>query len=1066
MKLPTLFSRFSPLSFARLLLVAVTTLLFLAAPCSATNILILHSYHSDYPWTDSIDNGMKEVLNREFPDATLFVEYMDSKHHPQEELFPGLERLLTGKYAAKNLDIILCSDDNALDLLLTHHHQLFPGVPVVFCGINDFSDTRLAGRTGITGVTENHDLQGLLELALRLHLQTKTVAVISDVTRTGREMLAQLHSVEPLFRHRVEFLELAELSEPQLKKALGLLPPHSVVLNLSYFRDPDGRTFSVQQSNNLISEAGQSPIYVPWDFLIRDGVIGGRVVSGSRQGRNAARLAVRILNGESPEDIPPLSDIPSLFMFDHRVLQAFDIKSRQLPPDSVLLFHAWDYKHKRRTQIILGVAVLFFGLACTLGLFLLRYRKTLRALRLSEQKYKAVLQSIGEPIHIKDRDLNIIWANDIAQQTFGKNIIGQKCYKALHQVSTPCKESCTVLAAFTDGQPHFGEQEAFDASGNQRWFLNTTTVVSRDSRGDPATALTIARDITELKTIKQQYLLTQWAIDASLTPMIMTDLEGRLNYANRAALALWHYPTAADLLGSCLSDLHEDPHQSQKITQSLKSRNVWHNEGRGRKMNGACFDMDLQAQTIRNQVGAPLAIMLSAVDITDKKRTEAEIENLAYFDSLTGLPNRSLFKNHAELALGHAGRSNKIVALLMLDLDHFKHINDSMGHAMGDLLLQAVAERLQQQLRHSDILARWGGDEFILLLSDVNEVLDITIVTKKILRLLNEQPFVLEGFEIVTTASIGLALFPLDGQNMETLLKHADAAMYEAKKKGRNNYHFFSAQLAQQIDQRHRMEINLRRALKEEQLHLVYQPQIDLSLGKVTGMEALARWQRPGEESISPLRFIPLAEETGLIRPLGDWILRSACQQAVTWQQGNPAAPRVAVNFSAKQFFQPDLVQSIQEILRETGLPPQRLELELTESVFLENMEAAVEALKALKHLGIRIAIDDFGTGYSSLYYLKKLPFDRIKIAQEFVRDIESDANNRAIIKAAIAMAQSLGSEIIAEGVENRKQLSFLLSLGCQVMQGYYFAKPMPAKDLVQFCNTPLNSSHDQGAWP
>jgi diguanylate cyclase (GGDEF)-like protein/PAS domain S-box-containing protein len=606
----------------------------------------------------------------------------------------------------------------------------------------------------------------------------------------------------------------------------------------------------------------------------------------------------------------------------------------------------------------------------------------------------------------------------------------------------------------------------YDAVGNKRWFLVTTTVASRDGRGEPTTAITIVRDITEMKTIKQQYLLTQWAIDASLAPLIMTDLEGRLNYANRAALALWHYPAEPDLLGSRLGDLHEDPQQSRKIIQSLKTRGVWHREGRGRKMDGTCFDMDLQAQLIRNQAGVPRAIMLSAVDITDKKRSEAEIEKLAYFDSLTSLPNRSFFKNHAELALGYAGRSDKIVALLLLDLDHFKHINDSMGHAMGDLLLQAVAERLQQQLRRSDILARWGGDEFILLLSDGSDVHDITIVTQKILRLLNEQPFVLEGSEIVTTASIGIALFPLDGQDVETLLKQADAAMYEAKNKGRNNYHFFSAQLARKIDQRHRMEINLRRALKEKELHLVYQPQIDLDLGKITGMEALARWQRPGEESISPMQFIPLAEETGLIRPLGEWILRTACQQAVTWQQGNPDAPRVAVNFSAKQFFKPDLVQSIQDILRETGLPPQRLELELTESVFLENMEAAVEALKALKHLGIRIAIDDFGTGYSSLYYLKKLPFDRIKIAQEFVRDIESDANNRAIIRAAIAMAQGLGSEIIAEGVETREQLSFLLSLGCQVMQGYYFAKPMPAKDLPQFCNTPLNIRPGQGAWP
>lgn len=1062
MKPPTLFSQFPPLLF----LAVVASLLFLAGPCGATNILMLHSYHRGYPWTDSVNTAMEEELNQQFPKATLFVEDMDSKRHPPEELFPGLRRLLSGKYAATVFDIILCSDDNALDFLLAHRDELFPGVPVVFCGINEFSATRLAGHTGFTGVTENHDLQGTLELALRLHPQTTTIAVVSDVTRTGQAMREQLRAVKPLFGHRVKFLELAELPEPQLKKALVQLSPQTVVLTLSYFRDPEGSIFSVPQSNSLIAATSHCPVYAPWDFLIRDGVIGGRVVSGARQGRTAARLAVRILNGESPDRTPPLTDIPSLSMFDYRALQRFHINPRQLSPDSVLLNITCGPKHTRQTLIALSLAVLFFGLACALGLSLLRYRKTLRALRRSEQKFEATMKSIGESILIKDRELTILWTNDIAKQRFGDKLIGQKCFTALHRRPVPCTDDCHALEAYADGQPHTAEKVLCDAEGKQRHYLATTTVASRDSQGNPETAITITRDITALKTVQQQYRLAKWAIDASLTPMIMTDLEGRLNYANRAALALWGYPSEPDLLGSSFGELQENPQQSQEIIESLKTRSAWQGEGRGRKQDGTCFDMELQAQLIRDQAGVPLSMMLSAIDSTDKKLAEAEIEHLAYFDNLTGLPNRSLLKDHAELAFGHARRCNKIVALLLLDLDQFKHVNDSLGHAAGDLLLQAVAARLRQLVRRSDTLARWGGDEFILLLTDVSEARNITIVTEKILALLNEQPFLIDGAEIVATASIGIALYPFDGQNMETLLKQADTAMYEAKKKGRNAYHFFSAQLAQQCDQRHRMEVNLRRALKEEELHLVYQPQIDLGLGKITGLEALARWQCPSEGSISPMRFIPLAEETGLIRPLGEWILRSACRQAVTWQQGNPAAPCLAVNLSAKQFFQVDLVSRIEEILQETGLPPQRLELELTESVFLENREAAIAALKALKHLGIRIAIDDFGTGYSSLYYLKKLPFDRIKIAREFVRDIETDASNRAIVKATIAMAQSLGTEVIAEGVETRQQLSFLLSQGCQVMQGYYFAKPMQAKDLPEFCHTPLNISHGRDAWP
>jgi diguanylate cyclase (GGDEF)-like protein len=419
-----------------------------------------------------------------------------------------------------------------------------------------------------------------------------------------------------------------------------------------------------------------------------------------------------------------------------------------------------------------------------------------------------------------------------------------------------------------------------------------------------------------------------------------------------------------------------------------------------------------------------------------------------------------------DLALNHARRFHKFVALLMLDLDNFKNINDTLGHATGDLLLQAVAHRLQSEVRSCDTLARWGGDEFILLLTNLDEIRNTTIVTEKILRLMNETPFVVDGSEIVTTTSIGIAIFPQDGQDPETLLKQADTAMYEAKKKGRNDYHFFSSQLARQTDQRHHMEVNLRRAMREEELFLVYQPQIDLGLGKVTGLEALVRWQSPDEGLISPSRFIPLAEEIGLIRPLGEWILRTACRQAVLWQQSFHPAPRLAVNLSAKQFFQPDLVQRIKEILIETGLQPQLLELELTESVFLEDMNAAIEALKELKLLGIQFSIDDFGTGYSSLSYLKKLPIDRIKIAQEFVRDIDTDEGDKAIVRATIAMAQSLGLKLIAEGVETRQQLSFLLEHGCKVMQGYYFARPMLPEKIQEFLFADSSFKSDLHDWP
>jgi predicted signal transduction protein with EAL and GGDEF domain len=384
---------------------------------------------------------------------------------------------------------------------------------------------------------------------------------------------------------------------------------------------------------------------------------------------------------------------------------------------------------------------------------------------------------------------------------------------------------------------------------------------------------------------------------------------------------------------------------------------------------------------------------------------------------------------------------------------------------MGDRLLQAVAKRLRFMVRSCETLARWGGDEFILLLTDIKSEQDPALVAEKMLDLLSREPFIINQNEIYTTASIGISIFPQDGQDSDSLLKQADTAMYEAKRKGRNDYHFFSEQLARKAGIRHRMEASLRRALQQGEFSLVYQPQVDLQLGQTIGLEALVRWFPPGEESIPPGQFISVAEETGLIRPLGEWILRTACSEAASWQKTGSPPLRVAVNLSAYQLRQPDLAGRIEAILQETGLPPTLLELELTESVFMENLESAVSVLTALKNLGIRISIDDFGTGYSSLGYLKNLPIDRIKIAQDFVRDIPADQDDMAIIEATIAMTRSLGLKVIAEGVENRQQLEFLMSRGCNEMQGFFFAKPMAHKDIAGYLATGLQCYAGPNDW-
>ncbi|BCR03904.1 hypothetical protein DESUT3_09730 [Desulfuromonas versatilis] len=467
------------------------------------------------------------------------------------------------------------------------------------------------------------------------------------------------------------------------------------------------------------------------------------------------------------------------------------------------------------------------------------------------------------------------------------------------------------------------------------------------------------------------------------------------------------------------------------------------------KKHGEVIDALLSAVAERDRGGNIRRSLAVVTDVTERRRSEQEIEKLAYYDTLTGLPNRSLFQDRLSQAMAQAHREGAGVGLMFLDLDRFKSINDTLGHATGDRLLQVVANRLKKCVREGDTVARLGGDEFVIISTDFTHHQDPVAFAKRLLRVVG-QPVQFDGREFVTTASIGIAIYPNDGADVSTLIGNADFAMYHAKELGRNTYQFFSAEMNARALEKLNLETSLRQALKRGELFLVYQPQLDLASGRITGVEALARWRHPEKGLIPPEKFIPIAEETGLILPLGEWVLRTACAQARAWQAAGVPGLRIAVNVSARQFNHPEFLETVERILQETGLDPNLLELELTESIVMENVQDAIMTLTDLKVRNIHLAIDDFGTGYSSLTYLKHFPIDRIKIAQEFVRDIPNDADDAAIVEAILAMAGSLNLEVIAEGVERKDQLGFLHQRRCKEMQGYYFARPMPAEQLAE----------------
>ena len=454
-------------------------------------------------------------------------------------------------------------------------------------------------------------------------------------------------------------------------------------------------------------------------------------------------------------------------------------------------------------------------------------------------------------------------------------------------------------------------------------------------------------------------------------------------------------------------------------------------------------------KSIHDSSGKPLYLIGMSIDITERYKAEQRSLKMATYDILTGLPNRSLLKDRIEQALEHGNRNQKRVAVLFIDLDNFKVINDSLGHDVGDKLLQEVAARIVSAVRSEDTVARQGGDEFIVLLSNFDNVLDAEEVAQKILDAL-QMHFLIDGKELHISGSIGISIFPDDGEDIWTLLKNSDSAMYHAKKNGRNTCEFFKPEMNRRAKERHSMEVALRNALKYDELLLHYQPIININSDKADGLEVLLRWQHPYDGLIFPNKFIKLAEETGMIIPIGEWVMRQACLQIKAWQKKGYEVPRLAINLSAIQFRQRSIVENIARMLDEIGIEGRYLTLEITESELIEDIEKTIKTLHQLSKLGIEISVDDFGTGYSNLSFLKRYQINTLKIDRSFVRDIPGDPDDTAIVVAIRAMAHALELQVIAEGVENEEQLAYLVSQGCTQFQGFYFSEPLSATEIEE----------------
>lgn len=526
-------------------------------------------------------------------------------------------------------------------------------------------------------------------------------------------------------------------------------------------------------------------------------------------------------------------------------------------------------------------------------------------------------------------------------------------------------------------------------------------------------------------------------------------MRGKILYVSEAARSLLGYDGAGAVGRSVFEYiLEEDHHILRDATRRIEEERMPQTFSyRALHRDGSLIWFETTSRAIIDEATGKLTEMISVSrDISERRRAEEQIEYQAYHDALTGLPNRLLFRDRLTVALAHAKRQQSPVAVMFLDLDRFKIVNDTLGHSLGDELLRAVAARLRAVLREGDTIARMGGDEFTILLTDLAGPTDAAKIAQKLLDTVGH-PLRVEGHELYMTTSIGIALFPNDGDTAEALLKNADGAMYRAKEAGRNSYQLCTPAMNSRAAERLSVENALRRALERRELVLHYQPFFRLQSRKITGMEALLRWNRPASGLVPPSTFIDIAEETRMIMPIGEWVLREACRQAKAWQGGGYPEARMAVNLSPRQFQQSDLIEVIADALSVSGLDPQFLELEITESTAMLNTERSIATLTELRQMGVRIALDDFGTGHSSLSYLRRFPIDRVKIDREFVQEIENSRSTRAIVSGVLAMAHGLGLAVTAEGVEKEAQAQFLADQGCEEVQGFLFARPVGVEE-------------------
>ena len=743
-------------------------------------------------------------------------------------------------------------------------------------------------------------------------------------------------------------------------------------------------------------------------------------------------------------------ELPSEAINERRLLERLGIRSAAVVPMNLekRMFGSIGCSTVSREMAWPDETIALLRMAGEIFVGAIERNRTYEALRASEMRHRLLFERNLAGVYRNALDGRVVDCNDALANMLGydsrEDLIGRNARDLYFHAAD--RDSFVEKIQGAGGIRNL-EVCLRRKDGEPIWLLESVHTLGGD---DAATMLEGTMiDITERKfaenALRDSEARYRLMAENSTDMISRTTPRGRFLYVSDAARQILGYEPA-EMIGRSIFEfaLDDDHHLLRRVTELLDEPQTF--SFRVRKRDGSIVWLESRSRAVRDPgSGAMLEIVAVSRDISERRRAEEQIEYQAYHDALTGLPNRLLFRDRLTIALAHAKRQRTPVAVMFLDLDRFKIVNDTLGHSLGDELLRIIATRLRSVLREGDTIARMGGDEFTVLLTDLKNPDDAAMIAQKLLDTVAE-PVRIDGQELYVTTSIGIALFPSDGETAEALLQSADGAMYRAKESGRNSYQLCTPAMNRRATERLSVEIALRRALERDELVLHFQPQVRVDTRQTAGMEALLRWNRPGYGLVPPATFIGVAEETRMIVPIGEWVLRQACRQGKAWQQNGQPSLRIAVNLSPRQFQHSDLGKVVAAALDESGLEARFLELEVTESTAMLSMERTITTLAGLREMGVRIALDDFGTGHSSLSYLRRFPIDRVKIDQEFVQAIETSRSNRAIVSAIVAMAHGLDLAVTAEGVETNEQLRFLVEQRCEEVQGYLFGRPKPAQ--------------------